>query len=143
MSDANYNNSPTERPTGSDQIVDGQHDAAFAGAQLVADWDELEGGWPSLLRAPGARLAAAGYRLAANAFSTNGDEPQPLAPADLEMTADGQFRSERLIALQDALVESELSPATDLRETITLALDVAFEHGVKRAIADEQHERSS
>ena len=109
--------------------------AALEGAETVAYWDAAGGGWDGLLRDPGARLAAAGYLLAASAISGADSAPRSLQAADLEIGPDGAFISEQLAAVQDALVEAEFSVGTELRERLTLAFDVAFEQGVKAAIA--------
>lgn len=133
-------NNPSSTPeptavTATNEDDAGQARAAFAGAQIAAEWDAVEGGWSTLMRGPGARLAAAGYRLASSALAAS-DEPGVLTAEDLPTTSSGAFTSERLGALQDALVEGELAPATELRETITLAFDVAFERGVRQAVSD-------
>lgn len=105
-------------------------EAAFSGAQLVRDWRWEDGGWPSLLADSGARVAAIGHIVGSRTARTGAGL---LEPADLEANGDGELDSERIDQLRSAVIHAELNPSSELMERLVLALERAFDTGIRRA----------
>ena len=104
-------------------------EAAFSGAQLVRDWRWEDGGWSSLL-ADGARVAAVGHIVGSHTARTGAGL---LEPADLESDNDGELDSERIDQLRSAVIRAELNRSSELMERLVLALERAFDTGIRRA----------
>lgn len=110
--------------------MSGDDSAAFSGAQLVREWRWEDGGWSSLLADSGARVAAVGYLVGSRAAQTGSGL---LELADLEVDGDGELESERVDQLRSAVIGAELNRSSELMERLVLALERAFDTGIRRA----------
>lgn len=112
--------------------------AADAAAHHAADrarhWAWEDGGWGSLVGDTGGRLATLGFHLAAQATAATTDAT-PLSLEDLVPDSDGEFTSSSIEQLRSAAIGAELNPTSELMERLVLAMEIAFDSGLRHAAA--------